>query len=112
MEIAKNLRNDKEYHEVGRWRTAIGRAYYSAFLIIYKYLEEQGIKIEDRDRIHKEVIEKIGEEGFPKIKNKIDRLRSMRIDADYMLNEPIGERQCNSSISLSEIIIGLIKSFF
>jgi uncharacterized protein (UPF0332 family) len=109
LEIAKVLCNDRQYDDAGRWRTSIGRAYYAAFLIAYSYLKNQGIRIENISEIHKEVIEKIGEEGFTKIKNKLEKLRTFRIDADYNLEESVGESQCNTSISLSEIIINDLK---
>jgi uncharacterized protein (UPF0332 family) len=109
LNIAKYLRNDRQYNDEGRWRTSIGRAYYAAFLIAFSFLKNQGIEIKEISEIHKDVIEKIGDEGYTKTKNKLDQLRKLRVEADYRLEETIGEHQCNISINLSEIIINELK---
>jgi len=109
LNLAKSLRDDEKYNDEGRWRTSIGRAYYAAFLIVFSFLKNQGIEIKEISEIHKDVIEKIGDEGYTKTKNKLDQLRKLRVDADYKLEEIIGEHQCNKSIRLSEIIINELK---
>ena len=112
LEIAQNLIDDENYHEEGRLRTCIGRAYYAAFLEALQRLEAAGFKIKNVGEIHKDVIERIYEEGFTQTSNKLERLRRLRIIADYKLKEDISYPQCKSSINLSEVIIKEIKTFF
>ena len=111
LEIAKRLMNDKNYNDVGRWRTSIGRAYYAAFLITFEKLKDAGFRIKDTNRMHQEVIEKISDEGFTRTSNKLEKLRKFRVQADYYLIEPIRMHQCRSSINLSEIIIKELETY-
>ncbi|HUX98234.1 MAG TPA: HEPN domain-containing protein [Candidatus Deferrimicrobium sp.] len=112
LEIAKKLADDSKYDPDGRWRTAIGRAYYAAFLNALLKLEQAGFKIKNVGEIHKEVIEKISDEGFTRTSNKLEKLRKMRIIADYDLKETLTILQCQNSFKLSEIIITEIKNFY
>jgi len=111
LELAKKLMNHKDFTEISRWRTSIGRAYYAAFLFAYSKLLRSGFQLQEEQKIHKEVIEELKKEGFRRTSNKLERLRQLRITADYYLNDQIDIRQCQSSIQLSTNIINELNDF-
>ena len=93
LELADTLVGDDQYEEAGRSRTSVGRAYYAAFLMAKKKLEELGSAFGDVHRIHEQVIVSVNEKNSA-IGNKLETLRRYRVDADYTM-----EAQVNLAIS-------------
>jgi len=108
LEIAKALRKIKSIDLEGRLRTAIGRSYYSAFLIALEKLRGKGIKFTDDSRVHADVRDGLYKIKKSNIASKIESLFKMRVDADYKVRAKIDDGKYNSSIRLSENIINLI----
>jgi len=88
LDFAEQILNDRDYDERSKIRTAIGRAYYASFLMVKKKLEETGRSFLDVDRIHRQVIEE-AVNWNSQIANKLETLRSHRVDADYEMNANI-----------------------
>jgi len=103
--IARDIKDDDGYDEIGRWRTSIGRAYYSVFLKALAKIEYTKGKITTTGKIHQIVIDIIHESGYTNVKNKLEKLRDIRVSADYHLSDDITEKECNLSIRLAERII-------
>ena len=104
LEFADQLLSDKRYEEQGRLRTAIGRAYYAAFLSTKKKLEEIGFSFRDVERIHREVIEALMNLDYS-MGDRLEALRNYRVDADYKMEASITPLLGISSVKLSQIII-------
>jgi len=104
LEIANSLLTDKEYEEKGRIRTAIGRAYYAAFLSAKKELQEIGYSFADVHRLHKDVIETSMTKNSM-IGNRLDTLHDHRIAADYEMMADITLSLGKTCVRLSELII-------
>jgi hypothetical protein len=75
-------------------RTAIGRTYYSLFLIARERVDGTLInrRIRRRDPIHKTVVNRVKEKDTA-IGNKLDSLRKLRVEADYYLSPSKPEYQ-------------------
>jgi len=104
LEIADLLLSDNKYEEKGRTRTAIGRSYYAAFLLVKKKLEELGYSFRDVHRIHELVISNALEKNTS-IGNRLETLFACRIDADYKMNSQIDLTLGRRCLSVSRHII-------
>ena len=108
--LANKLIDDNDYTDESRYRTVIGRAYYSAFLTAYKKFLEKGRNFPNVDRIHMDVRKALQNE-MSKIGNKLEKLHEdYRVPSDYYLVEHIDRRMAEDSIRLSQIIISAIKN--
>lgn len=108
--LSKQIYSDNNYEEEARYRTAINRAYYSAFLAVYHHYILQGFKIKNKNRIHKEIREKLQSE-LPKIGNKLEKLHNQyRVPSDYYLEEGIDSFQVRQAFTLTDLILTLIKN--
>jgi len=105
LKLAIRLIDDNRYDEKCRSRTAIGRAYYSAFLYIKSRLEGLGHFFHDDHRIHTEVIDALMDRGYRDIGSQLDSLRRIRVDAEYHMDEPIQKGTGNYYVQLSKQII-------
>jgi hypothetical protein len=108
LDLGKTLMMDRDYDEDSRVRTATGRFYYAAFLVAWKKLERGGIAIQDRTKIHQEVIDAYMDKGFTDIGGKLDQLREMRVDADYHMMAELALNECRKYAQLSERTIELL----
>ena len=106
LSIAEKLKESDDFDEVGKLRTAIGRAYFAAFLLAR---EKSGQKFNDK-RQHKEVREfyKIINKAF--IANMLKTLADHRVDADYYLKKQIDKNICNKCLNISYKIITLVEN--
>lgn len=107
LELANNLLDDENYDFEGRTRTAIGRAYYAAFLFTLKRLQELGANFREDYRIHKAVIEKLKTKNAG-LGSKLNALFDYRVDADYKMNAQVtnlGKTSCR----FAEHIIRRVK---
>lgn len=109
LEIADRLIRDRHYEREGRIRTAIGRAYYAAFLVAMKRLQELGHSFRRIQRLHKDVIDRLMKDKYYSIGSKLNTLLDYRVDADYKMSALITPRLAESSIRLAEAIIGAIE---
>ena len=109
LEIANKLLGDSSYRDEAGWRTAIGRAYYAAFLAAKKRLEERGCDFVDVDKIHQEVIQKLKSRKSDTA-NKLSTLRDRRVKADYYMDAPIDPKLSQGCAKLSEIVISELGS--
>jgi len=108
LEIANNILTDKNYRDERGWRTAIGRAYYAAFLVTKKRLESLGNSFADVDRIHREVIQSLMQRNSG-LANQLDQLREKRVAADYFMDLNITADLGQKCAKLSERVIGSVE---
>jgi len=109
LDLANDLLNDGDYERESRARTAIGRAYYAAFLIARQKLREKGVRIPESSEIHRIVIQTFMEKGLSMIGNPLDQLREKRVDADYHMESNITVSLGQKCAKLSEYVIQLIE---
>jgi uncharacterized protein (UPF0332 family) len=108
LDLAKDLTIDGDYERDARARTAMGRLYYSVFLLAWQKLREKGIPIENDDKIHQSVIETYNDNRLSNIGNGLHQLRDKRRDADYYMMTSVTLADCKKCIELSDYIIDLI----
>jgi len=107
LHLADRLLNDNRYEKEARIRTAIGRAYYAAFLSAMKKLQGLGCSFKDVYRLHKDVIEMLSSRNGG-LGSKLNDLLEYRVDADYKMEARVthlGEKCCR----LSEHIINRLE---
>jgi len=108
LNIAKKLLLINDLNEKGKFRTSIGRAYYSAFLLIRTRLERKGIKFGE-EKQHKEVRNSLKSIDKDYMADQLKELFDYRIDADYYLidsvNKSISRSLCNKCILIAEQFI-------
>lgn len=105
LELANSLLSDKSYGYEAAWCTAVGRAYYAAFLKTKERLESLGCNFADVDKIHQQVIIRLMERNTD-VGNMLDTLRSRRVDADYYMSKSIPPDLAKRCTKLSERILG------
>jgi hypothetical protein len=88
LELANQLLSDKKYDSECKIRTAIGRAYYAAFLNAQNKLESMGESFTDEHRIHFDVITKLKERDAG-LGDKLDALFEHRVKADYKMDAKV-----------------------
>lgn len=96
LKLANKLLTDRNYEPEGRVRTVIGRAYYAAFLITLRKLQDLGASFREDYRIHKDVIEKLKEKDSG-LGSKLETFFDYRVDADYKMDAQVmnlGETCC------------------
>jgi uncharacterized protein (UPF0332 family) len=109
LEIANKLLADRKYQDEAGWRTAVGRAYYAAFLRTKKKLEELGSSFPDTEKIHQEVIQKLMERHTD-LGNKLDTLRDKRVDADYRMSAGISDGLAKNCARVSQLVISSVET--
>lgn len=102
----------EDLEEKGRFRTSIGRCYYSAFLLTRTRLERKGISFGTEAK-HKEVRDFLKKIHMDYMADQLKELSDYRIDADYYLsdsiNKSINRSLCNKCIRIAEMIIEKIE---
>ncbi len=104
LDLANQLLPDHRYDTRTRHRTAIGRAYYAAFLLVRKHLGEQGHSFAEVGQVHKDVINTAMTRNRA-IGNKLQTLYRARIEADYLMEAQVTETLAKNCLILSETII-------
>jgi len=107
--LATKLVDDTHYDEESRRRTAVGRAYYSAFLFARKRLQDLGKGFSSDYRVHEEVITSLGEKTHL-AGSQLNTLRDHRNDADYSMSADIHPQLCRTCLKLSERVISATES--
>lgn len=105
LKLALRLIKDHNYEEPCRIRTAVGRAYYAAFLNAKQKLERLGHRFPDDGRVHTKVIDKLMERGDTGIGSKLDELYEKRRVADYYMDTSISKAEGTHYVGVSERII-------
>lgn len=108
LDLGKVLMNDPDYDEDSKIRTAFGRFYYAAFLTALRRIVREGISVQDKNRIHQEVINAYMDNGFTSIGDMLDQLREMRVKADYEMETDLALSECRQYAALSDRTIQLI----
>jgi uncharacterized protein (UPF0332 family) len=104
LDIANRILGSARFRDEASWRTAIGRAYYAAFLKTKEKLERVGIIFTDVDTIHQQVINRVMERNTD-LGNMLDTLRDKRVDADYYMDKTISKELAGRCATLSERVI-------
>ncbi|KKN54968.1 hypothetical protein LCGC14_0586900 [marine sediment metagenome] len=113
LEIAKKLLLIDDLDEKAKFRTSIGRAYYSAFLLTRTRLERnKGINF-GKEKQHKEVRDSLKLIGMDYMADQLKTLFDYRTNADYYLavsvNKSINDSLCNKCIIIAEQVIEEIE---
>ena len=109
LEVARKIKDSDDLHEQGKFRTAIGRAYYAAFLTIREHLTKRYLTKFDKESQHQKVLDTLDELGENYLKNLLDELRDNRVKGDYFLNSLINRELCENCLNLSELIIDSVE---
>ena len=86
-------------------RTAISRAYYSAFLYCRDKLQSRGVQFDRDGSVHLQVIKALGASRamtHREVGDKLDKLRLVRSRADYDLDDAAVERPKNAKYYVEE----------
>ena len=90
------------------WRTAASRAYYAAFHVGRRWLEDVGFRVPQSDRAHAYLwlrFSNCGDRGAQAAAVDLQRLRSDRNHADYDLHRPLDQRFAAGSMQTARQII-------
>ena len=108
LNIARRILLINDIDETGKFRTSIGRAYYSAFLLIRTRLVRKGFHFGE-EKQHKEVRNSLKTIGKGYLADQLKTLFDHRRDVDYYLtdsvNKSINESLCNKCIAIAEEVI-------
>lgn len=105
LKLAIRLIADRQYEEPCRIRTAVGRAYYAAFLCAKAKLERLGHAFPDDHGVHTAVKDALMDRGETLIGSRLDDLFEQRRIADYYMNTPISKGDGNHCVGISRKII-------
>ena len=108
--LARKLLTDDNYKVDGRTRTAIGRAYYAAFLASKAKQEKRGHRFPDDHKVHMAVIDSFHDDNLSHIASKLDELKEYRSNADYHMNTNILSVEGNKCLELAENVFKMLES--
>lgn len=98
-------------------RSAISRAYYAAFLVAQQYVRSRKIRAypppDEYWGSHQRIIHAVGEirhPGAKYIEAELDRLKRLRVDADYHLGYTGTAREMTDAIRDAERVIAWIDA--
>ncbi len=105
------LANDLVYSkDEAKLRTAISRAYYSAFLYCREWLRSKGWPLYGDGRDHNEVQMGLKKYIGRKASDKLSSLRRLRGDADYELTKVVDKQVVIKAIRLANVVINFFYS--
>lgn len=108
--LSKQISEDPDYPEQSRRRTAIGRAYYAAFLVSYVFLMKMGSSI-NSGQIHRDVREHLMRFDT-RIGSKLESLHNhYRVPCDYHLELDIDRKMADNAFSLTEEILRSFEKY-
>ncbi len=110
LTLAKKLLADDKYNNETRTRTAIGRAYYAAFLASKAKQEKRGHFFPDDHTVHKAVIDSFHDDHLSHIASKLDELKDYRSDADYHMGIPCLKIEGSKCLDLAQNIFEMLDS--
>ena len=106
--LAKKLLDDQDYNRETRIRTAIGRAYYAAFLASKAKQEKRGHAFPDDHTIHMAVIDSFQDDHLSHIASKLVELKDIRSDADYHMNIALSSAEGSKCLELAQNIFTML----
>ncbi len=101
--LANAMLNDNKYQEQARIRTAIGRAYYAAFLQTRAKLQQMGLAMTEGISEHKQVTEHLRSKDH-NLSSQYHRLFRYRVDSDYKPNVNLTIHTGRSALQLAQYI--------
>lgn len=109
LNVARELGSSEEEASL---RTAVGRAYYSAFHAACRYVRNQGVNLPRHGAAHEEVLKALesGKRHEKAAALQLRRLKKSRTEADYELAPPTNwAAQCKSSLVVAESVISKLE---
>jgi uncharacterized protein (UPF0332 family) len=94
------------------WRSAVSRAYYSAFHTARLLLKRLGFEVPTADRAHAYLWLRLANSGHTIVQragNELRDLRRKRNDADYDLERPIDELLAGENVSLATDVVRVLE---
>ena len=93
------------------WRSAISRAYYSAYHLAVGHLSEHFNFQVSKDKSHDTVWRTFSTKGrtYGEVWNKGDKLKKLRVDADYDANAVISGETAAFSLQLADRIATVLQ---
>jgi hypothetical protein len=95
------------------WRTSVGRAYYAAFHVTRRLLEDLGFNVPRADRAHAYLglrLQNCGDLPTQQAGADLDGLRRLRNRADYDLHHPVDQMVARVQAQLAGEIIQALDS--
>ena len=90
------------------WRTAVSRAYYTAFHVARRLLSDLGFTVPRADRAHQYLVFRLGNSGESAVERAgrdLETLRRLRNRADYDDAPPLTQPQASAAVQVAEDII-------
>jgi uncharacterized protein (UPF0332 family) len=95
------------------WRSAVSRAYYSAFHVARQLLEQVGFAVPRADRAHSHLWLRLSNCGDPTIQlagRELNNLRGLRNRADYEVDRPMSKDEAAGQVGVAEKIIEYLET--
>ncbi len=95
------------------WRTAVSRAYYSAFHVARQLLTSCGFLVPRADRAHAYLYLRLGNSGLPDVQRaggQLDLLRRSRNQADYDVTGPFDQATAATCVQLAKDVIQILEA--
>ena len=95
------------------WRTAVGRAYYTAFHVARRWLEDAGFAVPRADRAHAYLslrLQNCGDASVEHAGGDLNILRQVRNHADYDLHRPFTRGIADSRVRMAEQILRVLDA--
>jgi uncharacterized protein (UPF0332 family) len=95
------------------WRSAVSRAYYAAFHVARRLLQQGGFIVPDGDQAHAYVWLRLSNAGHPDVRQAgldLNQLRSMRNRADYDLDREFLQPLAFSQVQVADTVIDLLQA--
>lgn len=93
------------------WRTAISRAYYSAFHTARQLLRDWGFQLARTDQAHVGLTRRLAVTGvaeYEKVARELSELRAKRNAADYDLDRECRRELAAQSVKTTGVLLGLL----
>jgi uncharacterized protein (UPF0332 family) len=94
------------------WRTAASRAYYAAFHVCRRLMEQCGFDVPRAEQAHAYLWLRLSNSGQPDIQQAGDNLRNLRTarnEADYDLNKLFAHRPAVVAVEVGTDIVNLLE---
>jgi len=109
LEIASQIFSNNKYDTKAKSRTAVGRAYYAAFLEAKRKLSSLGQSFNEEEKIHGQVIAALTLRRQD-LGDQLSTLFEKRVDADYKIDKDVGKQTANTSIRIATLLLRELNS--
>jgi uncharacterized protein (UPF0332 family) len=95
------------------WRTAVSRAYYGAFHVARRLLEDLRFGVPHADRAHGYLWLRLSNCGDPTVQRAgadLNRLRRLRNEADYDLGRPLTQASARSQVQTAAAVVNTLDA--